>query len=72
MYVLALSDKADGSGPLQGLSNFMTNPAGSAIVNAVGPIRQIVEAKHKDERRYIVVASSVDGKPGKVLQVQGD
>jgi YVTN family beta-propeller protein len=72
MYVLALSDKADGSGPLQGLSNFTTNPAGSAIVNAVGPIRQIVESKHKDERRYIVVASSVDGKPGKVLQVQAD
>ncbi len=70
MYVLALSDKADGSGPLQGLSNFMTNPAGSAIVNAVGPIRQIVESKHKDERRYLVVASDEDGKPGKVLQVQ--
>lgn len=70
MYVLALSDKADGSGQLQGLSNFMTNPAGSAIVNAVGPIRQIVEAKHKGERRYLVVASVDDGKPGKVLQVQ--
>lgn len=70
MYVLALSDKADGSGPLQGLSSFMTNPAGSAIVNAVGPIRQIVESKHKDERRYLVVASSQDGKPGQVLQVQ--
>ncbi|WP_368517647.1 beta-propeller fold lactonase family protein [Rhizobium sp.] len=70
MYVLALSDKADGSGPLEGLSNFMTNPAGSAIVNAVGPIRQIVEAKHKDERRYLVVASVEDGKPGKVLQIQ--
>ncbi|SFB14734.1 40-residue YVTN family beta-propeller repeat-containing protein [Rhizobium sp. NFR07] len=69
-YVLALSDKPDGSGSLEGLSNFMTNPAGSAIVNAVGPIRQIVEAKHKDERRYLVVASSQDGKPGKVLQVQ--
>ncbi|MBB4508032.1 YVTN family beta-propeller protein [Rhizobium leguminosarum] len=70
MYVLALSEKADGSGPLQGLSNFMTNPAGSAIVNAVGPIRQIVEAKHQDERRYLVVASVEDGKPGNVLQVQ--
>jgi YVTN family beta-propeller protein len=70
MYVLALSDKADGSGLLEALSNFMTNPAGSAIVNAVGPIRQIVEAKHKDERRYLVVASVEDGKPGKVLQVQ--
>ncbi|WP_027684186.1 YncE family protein [Rhizobium leguminosarum] len=71
-YVLALSEHPDGSGELQGLSNFMTNPAGSAIVNAVGPIRQIVQAKHKDERRYLVVASSVDGKPTKVLQVQAD
>lgn len=69
-YVLALSDKADGSGPLEGLSNFTTNPAGAAIVNAVGPIRQIVEPKHKDERRYLVVASSEDGRPGRVLQVQ--
>jgi YVTN family beta-propeller protein len=70
VYVLALSSKADGSGPLQGLSNFMSNPAGSAIVNAVGPIRQIVESKHKDERSYIVVAAVEDGKPGQVLQVQ--
>ena len=71
-YVLALSDKADGSGPLEGLANFMSNPAGSAIVNAVGPIRQIVEAKHKDERRYLVIAASVDGKPERVLQAQAD
>jgi len=71
-YVLALSGKPDGSGPLQGLSNFMTNPAGSAIVNAVGPIRQIVESKHKDERQYLVVASSVDGKPGDIVQVQAE
>lgn len=71
-YILALSDKADGSGTLEGLSNFMTNPAGSAIVNAVGPIRQIVEAKHKDEKRYLVVATYADGKPGDVVQVQAD
>jgi YVTN family beta-propeller protein len=69
-YVLALSDKPDGSGELQSLSAFMTNPAGAAIVNAVGPIRQIVEADHKDEQRYLIVAVSVDGKPGKVVQVQ--
>ncbi|WP_337269445.1 YncE family protein [Oryzifoliimicrobium ureilyticus] len=69
-YILALSDKVDGSGPLEELSGFMTNPAGSAIVNAVGPIRQIVESKHRDERRYLVVATSEDGKPGKILQVQ--
>jgi YVTN family beta-propeller protein len=71
-YVLALSDKADGSGILENLASFMTNPAGSAIVNAVGPIRQIVEAKHKDERRYLVVAASMDGKPDSIVQVQAD
>jgi len=71
-YVLALSDNANGSGPLEGLASFMTNPAGSAIVNTVGPIRQIVEAKHKDERRYLVVATALDGKPDSVVQVQAD
>jgi hypothetical protein len=69
-YVLALSGRADGSGPLEGLSNFMTNPRGAAIVNAVGPIRQIVESTHTDERRYLVIASSGGGGPGEVLQVQ--
>src|SRR5246127_2420696 len=33
-YVLALSEHEDGSGRLQPLAAFMTNPAGSAIVNA--------------------------------------
>ncbi|MCY1666286.1 YncE family protein [Rhizobium sp. SL86] len=71
-YVLALSEQPDGSGDLQGLAAFMTNPAGSAIVNAVGPIRQVVEAKHVDEKRYLVVATSVGGKPGEIVQVQAD
>lgn len=71
-YVLALAEKADGSGKLEGLSNFMTNPAGSAIVNAVGPIRQIVQSRDKAARRYLVVATAANGKPGKVLQVQQD
>ncbi|NLS00383.1 YncE family protein [Rhizobium sp. P38BS-XIX] len=72
-YVLALAEKRDGSGELQSLASFVTNPAGSAIVNAVGPIRQIVEAKHKDEKRYLVVtAFGTDGKPGEVVQIQAD
>jgi hypothetical protein len=29
----------------------VTNPAGAAIVNTVGPIRQLIEAKGDDERR---------------------
>ena len=43
-YVLALATKPDGSGSVEPLAAFMTNPAGSAIVNAVGPIRQIVQS----------------------------
>ena len=42
-YVLALADKNDRTGAVQPLAAFMTSPAGSAIVNAVGPIRQIVQ-----------------------------
>src|ERR1700751_860706 len=50
-YVLALADQANGTGSLQPLAAFMTNPAGSAIVNATGPIRQIVNAPATPERR---------------------
>ena len=55
-YVLALADKNDGTGSVQPLAAFMTNPAGSAIVNAVGPIRQIVQNSAAAERRYLVIA----------------
>jgi hypothetical protein len=71
-YILGLAGKADGSGDLEPLANFMTNPAGSAIVNVSGPIRQIVTAKTVSERRFLVVAESNDGVPGAVLQVQQD
>ncbi|KAA0690611.1 YncE family protein [Neorhizobium sp. P12A] len=69
-YVLALSTHADGSGTLEPLSSFMTNPAGSAIVNAVGPIRQIVQSNVKAERRYLVVAEGGDKGPGDIVQVE--
>ena len=49
----------------------MTNPAGSAIVNAEGPIRQIVQSDVKGGKRYLVIAANVAGKPGNVVQVQG-
>jgi YVTN family beta-propeller protein len=71
-YVLALSTRPDGSGPLQPLSAFMSNPAGSAIVNAVGPIRQIVRPDAKVERRYLVIAPGTADKPGAPVQVQVD
>ena len=70
-YVLALSSSANGSGPLDPLAKFMTNPAGAAIVVAVGPLRKIVAVDAASAtRRYLVVATDVDGKPGTVVQVQ--
>ena len=52
------------------LAAFMTNPAGSAIVNATGPIRQIVQSSGKAERRYLVITAGEPSKPGAVVQVQ--
>jgi YVTN family beta-propeller protein len=69
-YVLALADRADGGGSLQPLAAFMTNPAGSAIVNAAGPIRQIVESSAKPERRYLVIAPGDATTVGEAIQVQ--
>jgi YVTN family beta-propeller protein len=69
-YVLALADQSDGSGTLQPLANFMTNPAGSAIVNTIGPIRQIVQAGHDDKRHYLVIAPQDAGQLGRPVQVQ--
>jgi YVTN family beta-propeller protein len=71
-YVLALSQQRDGSGPLQPLANFMTNPAGAAVVNAIGPIRQLVQADAAASRRYLVIAPVVSGAPGQPAQVQAD
>jgi YVTN family beta-propeller protein len=69
-YVLALADRADGSGSIETLANFMTNPAGSAIVNAVGPIRQIVENAESAQRRYLVIIAGTADKFGAPVQVQ--
>ena len=69
-YVLGLASRADGSGPLEPLSAFMTNPAGSAIVNAVGPIRQIVQSAADGERRYLVIAEGTAEHPGAIVQRQ--
>jgi hypothetical protein len=69
-YVLALAPKPDGSGSLEPLAAFMTNPAGSAIVNAVGPIRQIVRSTDKAQRRYLVIVPGTVGKLGAPVQVQ--
>jgi YVTN family beta-propeller protein len=69
-YVLALAERGDGSGPLQPLAAFMTNPAGSAIVNAAGPIRQIVDQSAAAAKRYLVIASGDAAMPGEAVQIE--
>ncbi len=69
-YVLALSEQPDGTGGLQPLASFVTNSTGAAIVNAVGPKRQIVEVRTPAMRRYLVIASGTAARPGPVVQVQ--
>jgi YVTN family beta-propeller protein len=68
-YVLALSRRADGGGALEPLATFITNPAGAAIVNAVGPIRQAVRAEHQS-RRYLVIVSGTSSQLGAPVQIQ--
>lgn len=72
-YILGLSDSPDGGGNIEALARFMTNPAGSAIVNALGQIREVVSVnapQAQGGRRYLVIAPVVDGKPGSPVQVQ--
>jgi YVTN family beta-propeller protein len=69
-YVLAFAANRDGSGQLQPLARFMTNPAGSAIVNTTGPIRQVVDSATPAQKRYLVIAEGDGEKSGSVVQVQ--
>jgi YVTN family beta-propeller protein len=69
-YVLALATEPTGGGTIEPLSAFITNPAGSAIVNAVGPIRQIVQSSAKPEKRYLVIVPGAAGEIGKPVQIQ--
>ena len=65
----AIPDAA-GAGTLQPLAAFMSNPAGAAIVNAIGPIRQVVQADAGADRRYLVIAPGTALQPGRPVQVQ--
>jgi len=69
-YVLALASQTNGGGEVEALSAFTTNPAGAAIVNAVGPIRQIVRADAPAQRRYLIIAPGTIGKLGQPVQVE--
>ena len=69
-YVLALSSDPAGTGALQSLSAFTTNPAGAAVVNAVGPIRQLVQDTGPTPKRYLVIAPGSPESMGAPVQIQ--
>ena len=69
-YLLGLATDPGGAGEVQPLAEFVANPAGSAIVNTTGPIRQIVRGEAKTERRYLIIEEGTAAKPGKVVQLQ--
>jgi YVTN family beta-propeller protein len=69
-YILALSDDPKGTGSLEALAGFMTNPAGAAIVNTIGSIRQVVQGDVNAPRRYLVIATGTPAQPGELVQIQ--
>ena len=66
-YVLGLSSDPKGTGHMVSLAAFTANPAGAAIVNAVGPIRQYLVSEPK---RYLVIAEGTPVQFGHPVQVQ--
>jgi len=69
-YLLALASEPSGTGVVQPLQGFMTNPAGAAVVNAIGPIRQLVRGEDKAPRRYLVIVPGTPDTHGPPVQVQ--
>jgi YVTN family beta-propeller protein len=69
-YLLALASEPSGAGALEPLQGFMTNPAGAAIVNTVGPIRQLVRGEDRAPRRYLVILAGTPDTHGAPVQVQ--
>ncbi len=69
-YLLGLAAKPSGNGGIEPLATFTTNPAGSAIVNTTGPIRQIVRGESKIAQRYLVIVPGNAEKYGAPVQIQ--
>ena len=69
-YVLALAHNRDGTGNLEALSSFNTNPAGAAIVNAVGPIRQLARGASATQKQYLVIVPGTPDAHGAAVQVE--
>jgi YVTN family beta-propeller protein len=69
-YAIGLSDAPDGSGRIEKLAAFMTNPAGSAIVNAIGSFRTLDHSQSTTRRRYLVIVPGGTDNFAKPVQVQ--
>jgi YVTN family beta-propeller protein len=69
-YLLALASDPSGTGVLEPLQSFMSNPAGAAVVNTIGPIRQVVRGEDKTPRRYLVILPGTPDNHGAAVQVQ--
>ena len=69
-YTLALSHDPNGRGDLRPLQEFTTNPAGAAIVNTVGPIRQIMQGEDNVPPSYLVIITGTVKEQGTPVQVQ--
>jgi YVTN family beta-propeller protein len=69
-YLVALATEPSGTGVLAPLQGFMTNPAGAAIVNTIGPIRQLVRGENNIPRRYLVIVPGTPDNHGAAVQVQ--
>jgi hypothetical protein len=71
-YVLALASEPSGTGVLEPLQGFMTNPAGAAVVNTIGPIRQLVRGEDKTPPRYLVILAGTADNHGGPVQIQSE
>ena len=67
-YMLAFSLNPNGTGALGPLQQFVANPAGSAIVNTIGPIRQILQDNVPP--RYLVIVPGTSKQHSNPVQIQ--
>ena len=70
-YTLALANEANGSGTLQPLAGFKTNPAGAAIVSTIAQLRVALATQTaRPSRRYLVITDATPGAGAAVVQLQ--
>lgn len=70
-YTLAIASNRDGSGAIEALAGFKTNPAGAAIVSTIATLRAVLSAQNTTPtRRYLVILEGIRAVRGAVVQTQ--